>query len=263
MSDEGKLMHRRSFLKVAATVAAIPSFPTLLRSPPAYADYELAPAILKAAVTVSGRLVPPLYTVAYVDPALPNQQGQEAVVARYPMALVSQDNRPLHRRWRDSIKAINPNIVFLAYQMTILETTSPGPGHNVLRRAQNSWVRSLWGSEVRVEEARRRVFDPRSDEWKQAFLDACSATLLSYPYDGLFLDQCSVFAIHHPLESIRREMRVNLSEVLIELRRQHPTAILIGNSVYNFRGLNGKMSEDRKHLFAQELLRWSDTLCPT
>ena len=100
--------------------------------------------------------------------------------------------------------------------------------------------------------------DLRSDEWKQAFLEtARSATLLSYPYDGLFLDQCSVFAIHHPLESIRREMRVNLNVLLIELRRQHPTAILIRNSVYNFRGLNGKMSEDRKHLFAQELLRWS------
>ncbi|MFY0610411.1 MAG: hypothetical protein JXQ99_02700 [Hyphomicrobiaceae bacterium] len=215
----------------------------------------------KATVPYQGRRIPPLYAVAFIDPGIPKQQGQEAAVARYPLALVPQDNRRHFRKWRDDVKALNPDIVLLAYQMTILETTSPGPGHDVLRGVRNAWRTWPWGGQIRVEAKRRRVFDPRSSEWKAAFLNACAATLESYPYDGLFLDQCSVFSVHHPLKSVRNEMLQHLRETLLELRKRHPNKIFVGNSIYSLPGLNGIMSEDREEHFDEDLIpfdgQWS------
>lgn len=97
------------------------------------AQDQLASVVRRASVKFAGRKLAPLYAVAYVNPLLPDQQGQETTVAKYPMALVPQDDREPFRKWRDQVRQLNPLIVLLGYQMTSLETTSPGPGHDRLR----------------------------------------------------------------------------------------------------------------------------------
>lgn len=244
-------MNRRQLVVGASSATLVSLFPSAGQT-----QVDLGKLALRAAASHRGRLIPPLYTIAYIEPDRPSERGQEEIVAKYPMALVPQDDRPRYRQWRDDIKKINPEIVFLAYQMTIEEASQSGrgPGHNLMDRVvKESWIKWPWGTPVRVGRTPRRIFDPRSAEWKAAFLDACDLTLASYPYDGLFLDQCSVFGAHHPLESVRREMRAHLQEVITELRKRHPEAILVGNSTYNWSGLNGEMSENRESHFASEL----------
>lgn len=43
-----------------------------------------------------------------------------------------------------------------------------------------------------------------------------------------------------------------MGEALKEVRRRHPTAILIGNSAYDWQGLNGEMIEHNERDFAKE-----------
>lgn len=222
--------------------------------PAAAGEDELASVVRKASVNIAGRTVAPIYAVAYIDPGLKSQQGQEATVARYPIALVPQDDRPHFRRWRDDVRRLNPRIILLAYQMTMEETTVPGPGHDRLRLARDSWCTwpggaPVWGGKP---EKRRRLYDPRKAEWKERFLEACAVTLRSYPYDGLFLDQCGVFFLHSLPPHVRRQMRKHLGETLMELRRRQPGAVLIGNSSYDWEGLNGEMSEADESRFDNE-----------
>ena len=105
----------------------------------------------------------PLFCTAYITPDVPDQAGQENLVARYPLAIVPQDNRYASRRWRDSIKNLNPDICFLGYQMVMEETTSPGPGHKRLSDLKGAWSRYPWGTIPTVGPSwkRRRIFDPR------------------------------------------------------------------------------------------------------
>ncbi len=189
--------------------------------------------------------IPPLFCVAYIDPNVPGQGGQEALVARYPLALVPQDMNASFWQWRDRVKGRNPNIVMLGYQMTIEETTVPGPGHAVLKQISDAWCVYPNGFVPTVGSRGLRIFDPRKPEWQQNFLKACQTTLESYPYDGLFLDQCTVFGIANPLESVRAEMRQALQDALLALRNAFPTKVFIGNSSFQWRGLNGEMNESR------------------
>ena len=208
--------------------------------------------------------IPPLFCVAYVTPDAFGQRGQEPMVAKYPLALVPQDNRLHFKRWRDRVKAINPGIVLLGYQMVIEETMVPGPGHDRLRKAQNSWCVYPGGIIPTVESKpkRMRIFDPRNPEWRDSFLEACRHTLSSYPFDGLFLDQCSVFYKAHPLQGVRQEMKVALQETLLELRREFPKAILVGNSRESWSGLNGEMNEGRPDTLAKEFEFFSGHVLP-
>ncbi len=201
--------------------------------------------------------IPPLFCTAYITPDAPGQGGQEAMVAKYPLANVPQDNSIIFRRWRDKVKSLNPEILMLGYQMVIQETKVPGPGHNRLNRVKNSFCTYPGGYAPTVPGAfpgdLSRVFDPRTIEWRNGFLDACSETLASYPYDGLFLDQCTVFTKAAPLPWERKEMLEALRETLLELRKRHPQAILVGNSSHSFAGLNGEMNEGRLNDIPKEM----------
>jgi hypothetical protein len=185
--------------------------------------------------------------LAYITPNAPGQGGQESVVARYPIAIVPQDDRETFREWRDKVRAINPDIIFLGYQMVHEETFVPGPGHDELRKATNSWCRypdgfqpfTSWGNQS------HRLYDPRHAEFEQCFLRACRAVLRSYPYAGLFLDNCTIFNIADPTPSIRSEMRESLQAVLLKVRAEFPNILIIGNSNYKWKGLNGEMNENR------------------
>jgi hypothetical protein len=241
------LIDRRAFAAAGLSAAALALAATTTR-----AGVSLEAAVAKATLRHAGKTVAPIYIVAYIEP----DSGQEALVARYPLAIVPQSIAPKYMRWRDTVRSLNPEIVLLGYQMTSLEPNSSGrgPGHDLMAHIQKSWVVSPGGTQPTVETPPRRLYDMRRDEWKAAFLDACSATLKSYPYDGLFLDQCSVFGAHAPNSPLLRgEMRDHLQGVLLELRNRHPNALIIGNSSYQWKGLNGAMSEDRNQFLRTEL----------
>ncbi len=204
----------------------------------------------KKGKSYNSNLLFPLFCVAYVTPDNPQQRGQEYLVARYPLAIVPQDDRKSFKQWRDKVKLINPNITMLGYQIVIEETTVPGPGHERMRSVKESWCTYPSGFVPKVGPLwkRKRIFDPRSAEWQSAFLHACSLTLKSYPYDGLFLDQCSIFQISHPERLVRAEMQSALQKTLTELRKLFPDKILIGNSNRHWKDLNGEMWEDITYL---------------
>jgi hypothetical protein len=191
--------------------------------------------------------IPPLFCTAYIDPTIQTQAGQEAIVAKYPLALVPQDMRTQLVRWRDRVKELNPSIVLLAYQLVIEETTVPGPGHDKQRQLSNSWCVYPDGSYPTIEYLKKklRLFDPRKKEWQDNFVEACRATVISYPYDGLFLDQCTVFGSAHPSAGVRAEMRQALQNTLTMVRKEFPSHILVGNSRYHWNGLNGELNEGR------------------
>lgn len=193
------------------------------------------------------RLVPPLFCTAYVTPDAPGQEGQEALVARYSLALVPQDMRKAFVQWRNRVKEINPSIVLLGYLLATEEHTVPGPGHSVLRNdARNAWSVYPGGAFATTggkTYGGRSIYDPRKSEWRNAFLAACRATLASYPYDGLFLDNCTIFERAHPYPVVKREMRQALQEALLELRKEFPNILIVGNSRYNWEGLNGELNE--------------------
>lgn len=202
------------------------------------------------------RAAPRLFCVAYITPDAPGQGGQEAAVARYPLALVPQDMRGAFAQWRDRVRRINPAILLLAYQMVIEENTLPGPGHDELRKVRDGYCVYPGGfvPTVTVPPSTRsfRIFDTRSSEWRARFLSACDAVLRSYPYDGLFLDNCTVYDRAHPFPGVRADMRHGLQQALLELRHQHPGVLIVANSSYHWSGLNGEMVEGRPLEIATE-----------
>ena len=202
---------------------------------------------LAAAQSIPLPTIAPLFCTAYIDPTIPQQAGQEAIVARYPLVLVPQDVNAPFVRWRDRVKELNSSIVMLGYQVVIEETTVPGPGHAKQRELSDSWCVYPDGSYPTIEYLKKklRLFDPRKKEWQDNFVEACRATVNSYPYDGLFLDQCSVHEIAHPVEEVRSEMRQALQNTLTMVRKEFPSHILAGNSRYHWSGLNGELNEGR------------------
>ncbi len=199
--------------------------------------------------------VAPLYCVAYITPNAPGQEGQEAMVARYPLAIVPQDDRRIFKAWRDSVTQLNSAIVLLGYQAVHEESFVPGPGHDLLRKATNSWCRLPNGSDAVITEGRvrRRLYDPRTSEFADRFTDACRAVLSSYPFDGIFLDNCTIFPKASADPDTREKMREGLQRVLLDVRRELPKAILIGNCRENWAGLNGEMNEGRPEEILTEL----------
>lgn len=199
--------------------------------------------------------VPPLYCVAYITPKIPDQAGQEKTIARYPMTLVPQAVDRQSIKWRDTIKSINPDIIMLGYHDVIDQTTVPGPGHVHMSKITDAWatrpdgVRSATGPASK----RRYIYDPRKPSFQNALVEACQIVMDSYPYDGLLLDQCTIYRAAHPDASVREEMLAALREAILKVRQALPNAILIGNSSYDFPGLNGEMLENRPSTARQEI----------
>lgn len=199
--------------------------------------------------------IPPLFCTAYIDPTIPSQAGQEATVARYPIALVPQDSSRPFRHWRDRVRKINPGISLLAYQMVIEETTVPGPGHDRLAKVRNSWATYPFGYTPTVQPRPgivRRIYDPRSVEWQDALVAACEVTMKSYPYSGLFLDQCTIFRSAAISAADRQEMLVALEHTLLRIRQTLPDTMIVGNSSFSFPSLNGELNENRPDDLAAE-----------
>lgn len=189
--------------------------------------------------------IPPLFCTAYINPTVTGQAGQEAIVAKYPLSLVPQDIRAPFKRWRDKVKTLNPTQVMLGYLSVNNEVFVPGPGHDAINKARGEWARWPTGHIPTAYNPPRRLFDLRSPKWRESFMEACRVTLASYPYDGLYLDNCSVFRITHPLPSVRSEMLASLQKALLQLRAEFPRTLLVGNTRHDFKGLNGEMNENR------------------
>ncbi len=247
-------MDRRNFLKYSAlTAASLVVTPRLQGAIQLPANGVIAPTWDGIDLSWSNN-IPPLFITAYIDPSIRIQKNQEAIVAKYPLALVPQTNRLIDRQWRDKVKSINPDIKMLAYQMVIEQTTVPGPGHDEMRKLLNTWVAYPGGFKptVNVSGRKRYLYDPRIIRWQDQFIKACESTLKSYPYDGLYLDQCTIFNIASLLPSARLEMLNALNATLDKLRMRFPDTLIIANSSNNFPMLNGELNENRaKNLIAE------------
>lgn len=203
----------------------------------------------------------PVFCVAYIDPGIESQKGQEHIVAKYPVAIIPQDNRGRFIKWRDTIRKLNPGITYLAYQMVAEETRVPGPGHDIMRKIENSWVRYPGGITPTVTynsapstDKFHRLFDTRKKEWQDKFIEACLSTLHSYDYQGLFLDQCTILGKASLNPYTRHEMKLALNETLERLRSYvGEKRILIGNSSMSWPALNGEMNESRPHALENEM----------
>lgn len=192
--------------------------------------------------------IPPLFCTAYIDPSIMSQRGQEVEVAKFPLAIVPQANRTIDVQWRDAVKSLNPRILLLAYQVSVEETTVPGPGHDRLRAADSAFISHSDGSvpfSTLRDGRRRRLFDPRSSQWQDAFVEACSIVLHSYPYDGLFLDQCAVFSNMPSDFGEYAEMESGLLSALRRISAAAPRRVIIANSNVNYAMINGHMLENQ------------------
>jgi hypothetical protein len=222
---------------------------------PRSAAAELGRQVIKnSALTAKINTCPKIFCTAYITPDAPGQGGQEATVAKYPIAIVAQDNHRQFRAWRDRVKSLNPAIVLLAYIVVIEETTVPGPGHDVMRTVTDAWATYPGGYTPTVgpSHKKRRIFDPRPAHWGEKFIAACRATLDAYEYDGLFLDQCTIFPLSHPLPAIREEMAASLQRTLIRLRQALPEHLIVANCKNDWIGINGAMNENRISDFPKE-----------
>lgn len=233
-------MNRRAFIISTGCLTINPSFNRTALA-------AVQPKIWRGIDLSWSAKAPPLFCTAYIDPYIPQQGGQQARIARYPIAIVPQDDRPLAKAWRDDIRLMNPSIKLIAYQMVIEETTVPGPGHRVLGKASGVWAKWPGGYQPKVKlgpNKFRRIFDPRDKRWQTAFLDACSTTLESDNYAGLMLDQCTIFDLASPVAGVRVEMLNALEATLKKLKQRHPDAFLIGNAHVRYPALSGQYIEN-------------------
>jgi hypothetical protein len=238
-------MDRRDFIKGALTVTAASAL-----LPLAGQAETLPQAIVDMLPADWSHDMPPLFCTAYIDPTIAAQKNQEALVAKYPIALVPQDSRLVYQTWRDKVRNLNPSIKLMAYQQVITENIIPGPGHDILRKINNKagvWVSYPQNSNLITPTAfgGRRVYDARSKVWQDAFLDACEAAYHGDQFEGLFLDNCTIFHLSVPIPSLQQEMTDALSQTLVKLRQRLPSTVIIGNTGDHFSSLNGAMNEDR------------------
>lgn len=238
---------RRDLVKSALALSAVSILPTSSQA------LDLGPTIGNLLPSSWSGGIPPLYVTAYIDPTIPSQKGQEAVVAKFPLAIVGQRSSIVLQQWLDKIRNINPSIKLLAYQNVNGENSVGSPGNDILHKikSQDVWV-NYSGITPKAFEG-RRLYDPRKEVWQNAFLDACEAAYHCYPYDGLFLDNCTVFNIAAPLPTVRATMIDALNQVLIKLRQRLPNAIIVGNGPDHFPALNGAMNEGRAQQLAAEV----------
>lgn len=194
--------------------------------------------------------IPPIHIITNGFLTKPGNEANEDIVARYPMAIVSQAQVYTY------IKSVNPSIKLMAYlQVTdeLTSTASAGPGNDILKACtQDGTFVKKNGVEVTYALSGVgdvRVRDTTSAVWQAAFLDACTAIFNAYPFEGLFLDNCynpNYWGLSGPTITT---LRNGLKDVLDQLRALYPSKLIIGNgasyqlSTPVLAGLNGAMTE--------------------
>lgn len=191
-----------------------------------------------------------LFTVAYIYPDKISPFIQCDLVAKYPIAIVPQSDDPVYIAWRDRIRQLNPAIKLLAYQQTIYlvtEIAGPGVGPGARVMAAESVPAQLSVSRL----PNGPYFDYRIPAFKTSFLHACDAVLKSYPYDGLFLDNCTVWGQYQGTDVAG--LTAALRSTILELRARQPNILIVTNGIEKYVGANGGMCEARPLDMAKEM----------
>lgn len=203
--------------------------------------------------------LPPIYAVAWIDPRQTNQQGQEAQVARFPMATINQRNQASATpaandfTWKTAIRTANPSQWWLIYQMLTEETTVQGMGHDILRSlGDTAWVRDTNGIPITFPRPDKnnepyRIYDQRSKAFQAAQIEALGAIFRQHEQfggaQGIFFDQCF---IHSAITDtgVRAEMLAAMQANFQAFRFYFPDKIFVTNGSARFPGCNGGCDED-------------------
>jgi hypothetical protein len=245
---------RRTFLTGSAAALAVPTL-----AGPGIAGGILEPVareIINKNLVTRLKAAPKLFCIAYIEPSIRDQSGQEATIARFPLVIVPQDNLSHHRAWRKRIKELNPDIVMLVYHQSNTQVTLRGPGHDRMRALGDEGLlltRSGRPLSVRIGQRTTQVYDPRSDAWQAAHLEASQLAIQSDDYDGLFMDNFTVFSSAILTSAPLSAQLAALQDVTARMRALWPDKLLVANSRYRFDELNGEMCENRPRDWASQL----------
>jgi len=203
------------------------------------------------------RRKPRIYCIDWIQVETDAQRGQEETVARFPLAVHDAVLTAAHVEHLQRVKALNPEQVMLGYVIWNHETSAVGPGNEILQTLSDD----AYVPTVTVDG--NRLFDFREYEVQGALLEACRATLDAYPFDGLFLDNCTVWdAAAAPNTAARTDMENALLRTLAKLRAMYPEHLLIGNTADNWPHLNGEQNEDRTADWAAEFISYPGHASP-
>lgn len=240
-------MERRTFLK--ATGAALIS--SVIN--------ESSAAIVQKTKIEWSQGMKPLYCLAYIDPLNKLHKNQEQFIARYPITVIPQDSQASYFQFRNRLRKLNPDQKVLAYQVVLDENELRGPGHERIRKLNNSWLELPGGvvPTINVKSGGKykefRLYDPRDPLFRSEFVESCKTMVNKNGFDGIFLDNCTIYARFASVPFWGDELKAALQQLILEVRDALPNAILIGNSRYNWDGLNGEMNEGRPNELAQEM----------
>ena len=193
--------------------------------------------------------------------------GQEAAIARFPLVIAQQTYREDNptRAHLDAIRAYNPGIVLLAYQIPFEDVLplNTGPGFDAMRHLrciESAYMHDARGNRLLVTEVSGTsgMFDPRSPDVRAALRAAVASVLEAYPHDGIFFDD---YGVKNAMlldtagqqftgapgqvwsesdYAAKLEAMTTLTE---ELRRAWPGAVFIANSANLFPAFNGELVE--------------------
>lgn len=193
------------------------------------------------------------FVVAYMQGV--NKAKFTDQVASHDVAIINQANRDVDIIWRAALKAANPDIKILCYQQVAHEALETGDGNKIMYDLRFPWPNSGhmfyetaagYVPVYRPQEGaspQTLMYDYRLAKWQDAFHKACDAVLDYENCDGLFLDNCTVWKHVFTEGDSHAEATVALGEVLLDLRRRHPTTLITGNGAESWPGLNGEMVE--------------------
>ncbi len=248
-------MQRRFFLKSTSAVlmSAI--------SPGIYPNFAI-----KSTIEWSHGMKP-LYCLAYIDPEYKLHKGQESSIAKYPITVIPQESSSKYYRFRKKLAGLNSQQKVLAYQMTLDENGLRGPGHELLRKVNNSWLTLPGGIIPTIDipsgkVMKRRIYDPRDEEFRQRFVEACKLLVNKYEFDGIFLDNCTIYGRFANVPYLGSSLKQGLQQLIQDVRSALPDTILLGNSRYNWKGLNGEMNEGRPKELSKEVAFFSGHVKP-
>ncbi|MEQ1637425.1 MAG: putative glycoside hydrolase [Methylococcales bacterium] len=249
---------RRDFIKLATSGAMILSQSNLI------AGEIINPKGIKPKIIDWSYGIKPLYCLAYIDPEYNLHKGQESFIARYPVSVIPQDSGASYSRFRNRLKVLNPYQKVLAYQVTLDENELSGPGHDQLRKLKNSWLTLPGGMipTININSGGKfkdfKLYDPRDLRFRQQFVEVCKNLVIENGFDGIFLDNCAIYERFAKIPYIGIELVDALQNLILEVRNALPNAILIGNSRYNWKGLNGEMNENRAAELSKEVIPLSN-----
>ncbi len=172
-----------------------------------------------------------------------------ATAAQFPLIITAQSAGQEYMAWRDQVKAISPTALILAYHQTAFQQAGDGPGYVTM--AVQAAAAQL--AQTMVPPDTGHMYNYLDASYKAAYLEAIAAVMASWPYDGVFLDNFTVWlgstvgqiGTHTCDPVIRSQMFTALQDIILTLRRWYPNKIIITNNAgARYFGSNGGMTEN-------------------